>query len=461
MILTSLFLYIDPGTGSMLFSLAIGIATAGVFAIRAFALKLKFIFSGGKIENQNSNKIPLVIYSDHKRYWNVFKPICDEAEKRKIPLTFYPSSADDPALSEKYEFIKTKFIGEGNKAFAHLNMLNAKVVLSTTPGLDVYQWKRSKNVDYYVHVPHTADELAGYRMFGLDFYDSVLTSGKNQNNFIREMEKLRPNIKRKELVTVGSVPLDNLKKRLDEWRNSEHFSENKKQNSSITKTVLLGPSWGESGMLSRFGEKILSSLVKTDFNIIVRPHPQTVVSEQKILQPLMENFSHEKYPNLEWNFDNDNFVALNKADILITDFSGIIFDFACVFDKPLIYTSQVFDTLPYDADWLSEPRWSFNVVKEIGLELKEENLDSISSLVDSALDNEDLQKGRDKVRSECWENIGHSAEKILDYLEEELKEIDKNYVAKLSETDKKMPKQIQHDDVPKVQNDKKKESKND
>lgn len=40
-------LYIDPGTGSMLFSLAVGILTAGVFAFRALALKLKFIFTGG------------------------------------------------------------------------------------------------------------------------------------------------------------------------------------------------------------------------------------------------------------------------------------------------------------------------------------------------------------------------------------------------------------------------------
>lgn len=408
-------LYIDPGTGSMLFSLAIGIATAGVFAIRALALKIKFIFSGGKIEKQDTNKIPLVIYSDHKRYWNVFKPICDEAEKRKISTVFYTSSPDDPSLSEKYEFVKCEFIGEGNKGFAHLNMLNAKIVLSTTPGLDVYQWKRSKNVDLYVHVPHTVDDLAGYRMFGLDFYDAVLTSGKNQVSLIRKMEELRPNIKQKEIVTVGSVPLDNLKKRFDEQKNIETNAKN---------TVLLAPSWGESGMLTRFGDKMLSTLSKTYFNIIIRPHPQTVVSEQKILQPLQEKFSHENFPNFEWNFDNDNFDALNKADILITDFSGIIFDFACVFNKPLIYTKQAFNTLPYDADWLSEPMWSFRVVNKIGIELKKESLNNISELINSTLNSEDLQKGRDEIRSECWEKIGQSAQNILDYLLKKEAEID-------------------------------------
>lgn len=143
-------LYIDPGTGSMLFSLAIGIATAGVFALRSLVIKFKFIFSGGKADKTEKDKIPYVIYSDHKRYWNVFKPICDEFEKRKIPLVFYTSSEDDPALSCKYEYVKAEFIGSGNKAFAKLNFLNAGVLLSTTPGLDVYQWKRSKNTAWYV-----------------------------------------------------------------------------------------------------------------------------------------------------------------------------------------------------------------------------------------------------------------------------------------------------------------------
>lgn len=50
-------------------------------------------------------------------------------------------------------------IGAGNKAFAKLNFLHAVVVLSTTPGLDVYQWKRSENVDYYIHIFHSAGEV--------------------------------------------------------------------------------------------------------------------------------------------------------------------------------------------------------------------------------------------------------------------------------------------------------------
>ena len=82
--MTNFLLYIDPGTGSMLFSLFIGIAAAASFALRALYLRLKFLFSGGKTDrNSDSKNIQIVIFSDHKRYWNVFEPICDEFEQHK------------------------------------------------------------------------------------------------------------------------------------------------------------------------------------------------------------------------------------------------------------------------------------------------------------------------------------------------------------------------------------------
>ena len=407
-----MFLYIDPGTGSMLLSLFIGIATAAVFGLRALFIKLQFIFTGGKVKATSEKSIPFVIFSDHKRYWNVFKPICDEAEKRKIPLVFYTMSADDPALNAKYEFVKAEFIGEGNKAFAKLNMLHADILLATTPNLDVYQWKRSKNVKCYVHVPHSAGELASYRMFALDYYDAVLTCGKNQVDLIRTIESLRPSIAKKEVVTVGSLVLDNLKARYD---SVTHESKNEKP------VVLVAPSWGKSGILSRYGEKFLSAMQKTDFKVIIRPHPQTVVSEKNILEPLVQKFSC-----FEWNYDNDNFNALNKVDILITDFSDIIFDFACVFNKPVIYADTHFDTLPYDADWLSEPRWGEKVLTDIGVQLKEEDFDNLEAVIKNALNSEILSKGRDKVRSECWENVGQSAKSTVEYLIEKQKSLQKS-----------------------------------
>ena len=209
-------LYIDPGTGSMLFSLFIGVAAAASFGLRALYLKFKFVFSGGKIDkSEGSDRIPFVIFSDHKRYWNVFKPICNEFEGRGINVHFYTASPDDPALSENYRYVKTEYLGEKNKPYARLNMLNADVLLATTPNLGIYQWKRSRRVKCYVHIPHSVSDFAGYRMFALDHYDCVIASGENQLPSMRKLEELRPSIKKKEFKVVGSTYLDSMKNRLD------------------------------------------------------------------------------------------------------------------------------------------------------------------------------------------------------------------------------------------------------
>lgn len=321
-------------------------------------------------------------------------------------MVYYTCSSDDPVLTAEYKFIHAEYLGEKNKPYAKLNFLHADIVIATTPNLDVYQWKRSKNVKCYVHIPHTVDDLAGYRMFGLDYYDVLLAAGTNQEAFARRVEEARPSITKKEIVQVGSLPLDNLKKKYDA---ASRVINDKK-------VVLVAPSWGKSGILSRYGDKLISALSKTEYKIIVRPHPQTIVSEQNILKPL-----EEKYSNIEWNYDNDNFDVLNKADILISDFSGVIFDYVLVFDKPIIVADTEFDTLPYDADWFDEKIWGLRAAEKLGYPLNESEFDNIGDIIESALESSELQNAREEVRNEAWSCIGESAKNVADWLIEKQK----------------------------------------
>ncbi|MBQ4652040.1 MAG: hypothetical protein IJB78_04930, partial [Oscillospiraceae bacterium] len=110
-------LYIDPGTGSMLFTVLIGVLGAAIYSLRTLIIKLRFRLSGGKAEI-SENRLPFVIFSDDKRYWSVFEPVCRELDKRGQDVVYMTASEDDPALENKYEHIKAEFIGKDNKAFA-------------------------------------------------------------------------------------------------------------------------------------------------------------------------------------------------------------------------------------------------------------------------------------------------------------------------------------------------------
>ena len=150
-------LYIDPGTGSMLFTILIGLIGAGIYSLRMLFVKIRFVVSGGKKVAVNQNKIPFVIFADHKRYWSVYEPICREMDRRGLDVVYMTASPDDPGLKNPYPHVKGQFIGEGNKASKVLSSAvtsyvdgNARAVsLTRNMGLgDVLELSTNKQSNY-------------------------------------------------------------------------------------------------------------------------------------------------------------------------------------------------------------------------------------------------------------------------------------------------------------------------
>ncbi len=403
--------YIDPGTGSMLFTILIGLLGTGKYLSRSILSKLRFLLTGGIGEkNTDQGILPYVIFTDSKRYWNTFESICDEFEKRGEDLHYMTMSPDDPALLKDYKYVKCSFIGEGNRAYAKLNTLKADIVLSSTPGLDVYQWKRSKDVKWYAHVLHMANDATSYRMFGIDYYDELFLSGAFQAEQIRKLEGLRQ-LPAKELSIVGLPYMDALSRRLKEAGPLiDHET-----------TVLLAPSWGSSSLLNRYGTDIIKAALDTGYHVIIRPHPQSFVSEKELMKSMMEQFPESD--QLEWNEDNDNFEVLRRSDIMISDFSGVIFDFCFVFQKPVIYADISFDKAPYDAYWLDEEMWTFNVLPRIGKQLDPNNMGRLKDVIDELMVDSTYREGLEAVRREAIPEKEESAVLIVDSLIQKRKEL--------------------------------------
>jgi hypothetical protein len=396
-------LYIDPGTGSMLFSIFIGLAAALYFLFRTLFVKVKFIFSGGRNRDFSKNRYPYVIYNEGIQYCNVFKPIITEFEKRKIPLHYFTSAEQDSFFNEKYEYVTGEFIDTGNKAFTKLNFLEADICLMTTPSLEVYQLKRSKGVRHYAHILHDTGDATCYRLFGIDWFDSILLTGEYQIEDIRKLEQLR-GTRKKELPVVGSTYLDvyNEKIKTLAVNNDRQF------------TVLVSPSWGPGSLLHEFGEKLLDPLLTTEWKVIIRPHPQSRISEKEMLERLKEKYKDN--PQFEWDYSPENITTLSKADIMISDFSGIIFDFIFLFNKPVIYSNAFFNMEMYDASDLDHIPWRFKAVKEFGIELKKIDLENIVEIIKKAMDDEITAAARLEAKKTAWQFIGESGNRVANFL---------------------------------------------
>lgn len=406
--MTQFFLYIDPGTGSMLFSILIGAIATLYFLGRAAILKAKLLLGAKKdgVALTDNNFRQYVVYNEGMQYWNLFKPVCDEFERRQLELTYYTSAEKDPVFEQGYQFVKPEFIGEGNKAFVRLNMLSAGVVLMTTPGLNVYQLKRSKRVKHYAHVLHATGDATMYRLFGVDYFDSLLLTGDYQAADVRRLEEQR-GLPAKELVTVGCPYLDVLQEKIAALPAEENHPF----------TVLVSPSWGASALLSRYGERLLDPLVATGWRIIVRPHPQSKKSEAELLTRLEERYKDKS--NVEWDYERDNIYAMKKSDVMISDFSGIIFDYTFLCGKPVLYVNSDMDLRPYDAyDLEGEGKelWQFRVLKKLGKELDPANFNSIKDTIQSLSSDQVLAADRAAAKAEAWMYPGEAGKRIVDYM---------------------------------------------
>lgn len=398
---SNVFGYIDPGTGSLLFSALFGIIGTLFFLSKALLIKLKTMsFSKSKnIETEASKKARIIIYGEDKRYYNVFKPIIEELIRLEIPVIYYSSSEDDPIFEIKNDLLHTEFIGVGNIAYAKLNFIEADICLMTTPNLDVFQLKRSKGVKKYVHIFHAPNEASMYCLYSLDFFDAVLLNGENQIPDIRELEETRKT-KVKELEIIGSTYLDELNKKKEEASKSITKVENKK-------TVLIAPSWGMNGLLKRFGEKIIDPILSNGYYVIIRPHPQSLIVEKDMIEKLKNKYKDNS--NLEWDFNRDNIYSLSKADVMLSDFSGVIFDYVFLFNKPTIIPSFTFDKRGYDAIELKGETWTLKTLPKITVSLDENNFANIADILNDTITNTSLKDNIIKAKDEAYKCRGEAA----------------------------------------------------
>lgn len=365
--------YLDPGSGSMLVSTLVAIVTILIFMSKSFIYdKIKIL---GKKSNLPDLKreYNVVVYSEGGQYWNVFLPILTELDARGVSTMFFTSKEDDPGLEHEFKHIEKKYIGEGYNASYVLNSLKANLVLMTTPGLGVLQIKRSKGVKHYCHVTHAAGTCATYKAHSLDYFDSVLVGGTADNNILRELEQKR-NSTEKQIEIIGCAYLDVLRSKLKNGNyNYSMFSEKKP-------TILISPTWGEHGLLSKYGKSVLKTLSKSkDFNIIVRPHPQSFISEKKIMDELISAYPDSE--NLKWDMGKDGLMAMYHADLMVSDFSGIIYDYLFLFERPVLTFNAQFEKRGREAMDLKDVSPDIKFLDKIGKTLQESDIPDLVSII--------------------------------------------------------------------------------
>jgi len=397
---TDAWAYLDPGTGSMLLSVVVGLVSSAYFLVRrlpglARALVFRFL---GKKDDLKGNGI--VFYSEGKSYWSTFRPVLEALARKHVHVTFLTSDEKDPVFeSGLQEFVHARFIGKGNAAYTALGFLEAEVFVLTTPGIDVLQIKRSAGVKHYVHLVHSIGDAHTYKFYSFDYYDAVYCAAAGQVKSLRTLEKLR-GTKEKALPLLGCPYLDGLVER--KAKEGERLEAN---------TVLVAPTWGKNGLLTKTGAKVPLMLAQAGYHVILRPHPQSFVSDKTVMEGVLQAIEGNEAIELDRN--PDGFVSLSRAALMVSDISGVLFDYAFVFLRPVITVGEGPVKDGFEAWELPHEAWEQTILPELGYRVRSVEGEDLVATVKEALQKKEILTARiEAVRDANVTNFGCAAEPI-------------------------------------------------
>lgn len=362
--------YLDPGTGSLLVYALFGITATLFFFLRSLWYAVSsFIYTGkANVRTKHSN---IIIYSEGKKYWNVFFPLIEQFIYADKKITYITPEKDDPAFEIQNDCFEVYCPGNQNFTIAYMNKINADIVISTTPHLDIYMWKRSNRVKNYVHLFHSPTGVDFYEKYALSFYDTVLSTCKMCEAGQRELDESR-NLPQKRYFNVGCTYFDLFIKNVKSGiRRSNDF------------TVLYAPTWGENrSSLFTYGIKIIDTLIAHNIKVILRLHPQTYVSHKKIAERL-----HKKYDKLQSVYFDSGptcIDAIVNSDILIADFSGMVFDYAYLSDKPILLAADKSEYEGYEVNNITHNQFDIPEIKKSSRTLTVDDVENIHLIVKDA-----------------------------------------------------------------------------
>lgn len=362
----------------------------------------------------------LVFYSESNGFYKYFKGIIEYLlEHTNITIHYITSDYNDNIfkMAEENNQIKAYYIDQ-KKLITLMMKMDADVVVMTMPDLENYHIKRSyirKDIKY-IFIPHGIDSInLTQRYKSINAYDIFFACGKYQR---LEAEK--------------TYELFNLDRKVYNWGYSllddmiAEYEKSKKSKKSKTKQILIAPSWQKDNICDLCLEELLDSLKKeNNYEITVRPHPQEVRHMKEKFEALKEKYKGNKNIVIQTDFSSNN--TIFNADILITDWSSIGYEYAYTTKKPVIFIDTPMKIMnPNYKDIDVEPIniWSRDI---IGKSLRTDQLNDINKVITDFLNNGDkYEKKINEMLHDSIYNLGNSAEKganyIIECIQEQIKE---------------------------------------
>ena len=353
----------------------------------------------------------LVFYSESNGFYKYYKGIIEYIlENTNITIHYITSDYNDRIfeLARTEKHIKPYYIEE-KKLITLMMKMDADVVVMTMPDINNYHIKRSyirKDIEY-IFAPHGADSInLTYRKGALHHYDSILLTGKYQR-LECEAENELYNLKNRKLIDFGYTLFDDMAKEYKQARK-------KKKIKSDTKTIMIAPSWQKDNIIDLCLDKVLKSLQNKKYNVIVRPHPQHVRHAKEMFEKMQKKYEGTNI-TIQTDFSANDSVF--NADLLITDWSSIAFDYAFTTKRPVISIDTPMKIMNPDYKKIDIEPINIWCREKLGEVIKVKDAKNIDKTVAKLLkDPTKYKKQIADLEKDSVYNIGNSAEVGAEYI---------------------------------------------
>ena len=360
-----------------------------------------------KFINIDKEKKEFVFFSESKFYRDYFIDLILNLKKSGQKNIILITSDKDDIIFFKETltclYIKNYFI-----LSIFFKILNCKFMIMTLTDLGIH-FQKSKFCKFYVYFFHAISSTHKiYTNSAFKNYDIILSNGEYQSKELRLSEE-QFNFPKKEIVNSGYFFLDNIKKKAN-------------LKSTEKRHILFAPSWNynKENLFDDYGIDIISKLLSKNCIITLRPHPEHYKRSKKTINKISKLFLNDKNFFLDKRISN--LKSLEKAEILITDNSSIVFEFMLIFKRPIIYIDYKEKIHNIDGDKISIMTIDEEFKNVFGNRLDISNLENLIELCENLFNENKISKQLvDSFAKKYLSNLDHSASFAADYLTNKLK----------------------------------------
>lgn len=351
----------------------------------------------------------VVFYSEKSGFYKYFQNAIEELLRRSdITIHYVTSDPNDAIFGKDDPQIVPYYIGE-KRLIPFMMKMDADIVVMTMPDLEQMHIKRSlvrDDVEYIFLFHWILSTHMSIRKGALDHYDTIFCVGEHQIDEIRETERIY-GLKPKKLIECGYGLIENM---LAQYKSQKNEVRKKKN-------ILIAPSWQKDNIMDSCLDDLLGSILDKGYRVIVRPHPEYVKRFRKNLSDIIEKYRSYVGEDFQIETDFTSNVTVLNADVVITDWSNIAYEFAFTTKKPPLFINTPMKVMNPEYEKLSTAPLDITLRSQIGISLELDRVKNADKHIAELLLNEaNYEEKIEKSMNRYFFKFENSGKPVADYI---------------------------------------------